>query len=120
MVISSRQQLRAGRRVPLPERIPLLLGSTNVACPGHGGHMDRSPEVEQLAMAWLAGMKAADAVAVASLFVESEATTVVGNGADQWFTGDAYTRKRLDNSISENGGIPFEPGSPIGWAQGDT
>ncbi|HEY6790055.1 MAG TPA: nuclear transport factor 2 family protein [Trebonia sp.] len=82
--------------------------------------MDRSPEVEQLAVAWLAGMKAGDIVAVASLFVASEATTVIGNGADQWFTGDAYTRKRLDNSISENGGIPFEPGSPIGWAQGDT
>lgn len=28
--------------------------------------MNRSPEVEQLAMAWLAGMKAGDAVAVAS------------------------------------------------------
>jgi hypothetical protein len=82
--------------------------------------MDRSPEVEHLAIAWLASMKAGDTVAVASLFVASEATTVIGNGADQWFTGDAYTRKRLDNSIGENGGIPFEPGSPIGWAQGDT
>jgi hypothetical protein len=82
--------------------------------------MDRSPEVEQLAVAWLAGMKAGDTVAVASLFVAGEATTVIGNGADQWFTGDAYTRKRLDDSIGENGGIPFEPGSPIGWAQGDT
>jgi hypothetical protein len=82
--------------------------------------MDRSPEVEQLAVAWLAGMKAGDTVAVAALFVASEATTVIGNGADQWFTGDAYTRKRLDNSIGENGGIPFEPGSPIGWALGDT
>jgi SnoaL-like domain len=84
------------------------------------GLMDRSPEVEQLAVAWLAGMKAGDTVAVATLFVASEATTVIGNGADQWFTGDAYTSKRLDNSIGENGGIPFEPGSPIGWAQGDT
>ena len=82
--------------------------------------MDRSPEVEHLAIAWLASMKAGDTVAVASLFVASEATTVIGNGADQWFTGDAYTRKRLDNSIGENGGIPFEPGSPIGWAQGHT
>jgi hypothetical protein len=82
--------------------------------------MDRSPEVEQLALAWLAGMKAGDTVAVALLFVASEATTVIGNGADQWFTGDAYTRKRLDSSIGENGGIPFEPGSPIGWAHGDT
>jgi SnoaL-like domain len=82
--------------------------------------MDRSPEVEHLAIAWLAGMKAGDTAAVARLFVASEATTVIGNGADQWFTGDAYTRKRLDNSIGENGGIPFEPGSPIGWAQGDT
>lgn len=82
--------------------------------------MDRSPEVEQLAVAWLAGMKAGDAVAVASLFVETEATTVVGNGADQWFTGDAYTKKRLDTSLGDHGGIPFEPGSPIGWAAGDT
>jgi hypothetical protein len=82
--------------------------------------MDRSPEVEQLAVAWLAGMKAGDTVAVASLFAASEATTVIGNGADQWFTGDAYTGKRLDDSIGENGGIPFEPGSPTGWAQGDT
>jgi hypothetical protein len=65
-----------------------------VACRGHGGYMDRSPEVEQLAVAWLAGMKAGNAVAVASLFVENEATTVIGNGADQWFTGDAYTKKR--------------------------
>jgi hypothetical protein len=87
--------------------------------------MDRSPEVEQLAVAWLAGMKAGDAVAVASLFVENEATTVIGNGADQWFTGDAYTKKRLDNSLGEHGGIPSSlarlragpqatrPGSPI-------
>jgi hypothetical protein len=82
--------------------------------------MDRSPEVEHLAIAWLASMKAGDTVAVASLFAACEATTVIGNDADQWFTGDAYTRKRLDNSIGENGGIPFEPGSPIGWAQGDT
>jgi hypothetical protein len=82
--------------------------------------MNRSPEVEQLAMAWLAGMKAGDAVAVASLFVENEATTVIGNGAEQWFTGDAYTTKRLDDSLGEHGGIPFEPGSPTGWAAGDT
>ena len=68
--------------------------------------MDRSPEVEQLAVAWLAGMKAGNAVAVASLFVESEATTVIGNGADQWFTGDAYTKKRLDNSIGEHAESP--------------
>jgi hypothetical protein len=65
-------------------------------------------------------MKAGDAVAVASLFVEKEATTVIGNGADQWFTGDAYTKKRLGNSLGEHGGIPFEPGSPTGWAAGDT
>jgi hypothetical protein len=82
--------------------------------------MDRSPEVEKLAVAWLAGMNAGDAVAVASLFVENEATTVIGNGADQWFTGDAYTRTRLNNSLGEHGGIPFEPGSPAGWASGDT
>ena len=30
--------------------------------------MERSPEVEQLAMAWLAAMKAGDTVAVASSF----------------------------------------------------
>jgi hypothetical protein len=82
--------------------------------------MERSPEVEQLAVAWLAGMKAGDTAAVARLFTEHEATTVIGNGADQWFTGDAYTRKRLDSSIGANGGIPFAPGSPVGWAQGDT
>jgi hypothetical protein len=82
--------------------------------------MDRSPEVERLAVAWLAGMKAGDPVAVASLFAEDEATTVIGNGADQWFTGDAYTRKRLDGTLGEHGGIPFEPGSPTGWAAGDT
>lgn len=82
--------------------------------------MERSPEVEQLAVAWLAGMKAGDPVAVASIFVAHEATTVIGNGADQWFTGDRYTRMRLDQSLGENGGIPFEPGSPVGWAAGDT
>jgi hypothetical protein len=51
--------------------------------------MDRSQEVEQLAVAWLAGMKAGDTVAVASLFIESAATTVIGNGADQWFSRQA-------------------------------
>ena len=81
--------------------------------------MERSPEVERLAVAWLAGMKAGDAAAVAGLFVESEATTVIGNGADQWFTGDAYTGKRLEESLGTRGGIPFEPGSPAGWAHGD-
>jgi ketosteroid isomerase-like protein len=81
--------------------------------------MDRSPDVERLAVAWLAGMKAGDAAAVAALFAEHEATTVVGNGADQWFTGDAYTRRRLDESLGEHGGIPFEPGSLVGWAAGE-
>jgi hypothetical protein len=71
--------------------------------------MDRSLEVEQLAVAWLAGMKAGNAVAVASLFVENEATTVIGNGADEWFTGDAYTRKsgacsRHVNNVDTNQG----------------
>jgi ketosteroid isomerase-like protein len=81
--------------------------------------MNQSPEVEQLAVAWLAGMKAGDAVAVARLFADHEATTVIGNGADQWFTGDAYTRQRLDDSLGAHGGIPFEPGSQAGWALGD-
>ena len=67
--------------------------------------MDRSPEAEQLALAWLAGMKAGDAAAVARLFAEHEATTVIGNGADQWFTGDAYTGRRLRDSLGEQGGI---------------
>jgi ketosteroid isomerase-like protein len=83
------------------------------------GHPHRSPDVEQLAVAWLAGMAAGDAAAVASLFAEHEATTVIGNGADQWFTGDAYTSRRLDQSLGEQGGIPFEPGSLTGWAAGD-
>ena len=82
--------------------------------------MNRSEEVERLAVAWLAGMKAGDAFAVAALFAVHEATTVIGNGADQWFTGDAYTRSRLDASIGTRGGIPFEPGAPAGWAAGDT
>jgi len=81
--------------------------------------MERSPGVEQLAVAWLAGMKAGDSAAVAGLFVEHEATTVIGNGADQWFTGDAYTSRRLDESLGEHGGIPFEPGPMTGWAAGD-
>lgn len=81
--------------------------------------MNRSPEVEQLAVAWLAGMKAGDAGAVAGLFAECEATTVIGNGADQWFTGDAYTRKRLGDSLGGHGGIPFEPGALTGWAAGE-
>src|ERR1700761_5184755 len=82
--------------------------------------MDRSPEVEQLAVAWLAGMKAGDPAAVAGLFVEDVATTVIGNGADQWFTGDQYARGRVEASLAGRGGIPFEPGSPVGWAYGDT
>jgi hypothetical protein len=82
--------------------------------------MDRSPDVEQLAVAWLAGMKAGDPVAVASLFAQDEATTVIGNGADQWFTGDEYTRTRVEASLDTGGGIPFEPGGPVGWAFGDT
>jgi hypothetical protein len=56
---------------------------------------------------------------VAGLFSEHEATTVIGNGADQWFTGDTYTRRRLDQSLGEHGGIPFEPGSLAGWAAGE-
>src|SRR5690348_8236060 len=77
--------------------------------------MDRSSDVEGLAVAWLAGMKAGDAAAVAGLFAEHEATTVIGNGADQWFTGDAYTGRRLRDSLGEQGGIPFEPGSLTCW-----
>jgi len=71
-------------------------------------------------MAWLAGMKAGDAAAVADLFAVSDATTVIGNGADQWFTGDAYTGRRLRDSLREHGGIPFEPGALTGWAAGET
>ena len=82
--------------------------------------MDRSPEVEQLAVAWLAGMKAGDPAAVARLFAVDAATTVIGNGADQWFTGDEYTGRRVESSLGDNGGIPFEPGSPVGWVSGDT
>ena len=82
--------------------------------------MERSPEVEQLAVAWLAGMKAGDPAAVARLFAEDGATTVIGNGADQWFTGDQYARSRVGQSLATSGGIPFEPGSPVGWAFGDT
>ena len=81
--------------------------------------MDRSPEVEQLAVAWLAGMKAANPAAVAGLFAADEATTVIGNGADQWFTGDEYTRSRVEQSLAAGGAIPFEPGSPVGWAFGN-
>ena len=76
--------------------------------------MDRSPEVEQLAVAWLAGMKAGDAVAVASLFVENEATTVIGNGADQWFTDvDAYTLMTPPPSrASRSGQLADRPPGP--------
>jgi len=81
--------------------------------------MDRSSDVEGLAVAWLAGMKAGDAAVVAGLFAEHEATTVIGNGADQWFTGDAYTGRRLRDSLGEHGGIPFKPGSLTGWAAGE-
>jgi hypothetical protein len=80
--------------------------------------MERSPAVEQLATAWLAGMKAGDAVAVASLFVENEATTVIGNGAEQWFTGDAYTTKRLDDSLGEQPRLPAGAGSADGLGRG--
>ena len=81
--------------------------------------MERSPDVERLAVAWLASMKAGDAAAVADLFAVSDATTVIGNGADQWFTGDAYTGRRLRDSLREHGGIPFEPGPLTGWAAGE-
>jgi hypothetical protein len=81
--------------------------------------VERSPDVERLAVAWLAGMKAGDAAAVAALFAEHEAVTVIGNGADQWFTGDAYTGRRLRDSLGEQGGIPFEPGPLTGWAAGE-
>ena len=29
-------------------------------------------------------------------------------------------RRPEDTSLGEHGGIPFEPGSPTGWAAGDT
>jgi hypothetical protein len=80
--------------------------------------VDRSPEVEQLAVAWLAGMKAGDAVAVAGLFTASEATTVIGNGADQWFTGDAYTRQRLDDSLLVQLHVPVTASSAREQASG--
>src|ERR1700760_3949414 len=81
--------------------------------------MDRAPEVEQLAVAWLAGRKAGAPAAVAGLFTVDAATTVIGNGADQWFTGDEYTRSRVGQSLSDNGGGPVAPGRPVGWALGD-
>src|SRR6266576_806838 len=80
--------------------------------------MDRSSEVEQLAVAWLVGMKAGDAVAVASLFVESEATTVGGNGADQWWRHNPGYRRRCRRRSGPGHQVlhveerPVRPGPP--------
>ena len=50
--------------IPIDTLLPESQGmkSANVTCRGRGGYMKRSPEVEQLAIAWLADMKGGDAV----------------------------------------------------------
>jgi hypothetical protein len=92
--------------------------SAGLAIPGHSSVS--SQQLQELVQGEPAycGSRRSSPVSRAAALVENEATTVIGNGAEQWFTGDAYTTKRLDDSLGEHGGIPFEPGSPTGWAAG--
>ena len=71
--------------------------------------MDRSPEVEQLALAWLAGMKAGDA-AVARLFAEHEATP--RSSATERTSGSPGTRTPEDGWTKAWASTAVSPSSP--------
>ncbi len=81
--------------------------------------MDRSPEVEALAVQWMALLKAGDAAAATSLIGPDEATLLIGNGPADWYPGGQLTIAHLREALTAYGGLPFEPGAPAGWADGD-
>ncbi len=81
--------------------------------------MNRSVEVEALAVQWMALLKAGDAAAAISLISPDEATLLVGNGPADWYPGGRATIEHVREAITAYGGLPFEPGAPAGWADGD-
>src|SRR5271165_3482895 len=93
-------------------------GSEHVADPTADPEppVNRSVEVEALAVQWMALLKAGDAAAAISLISPDEATLLVGNGPADWYPGGRATIEHVREAITAYGGLPFEPGAPAGWA----
>lgn len=81
--------------------------------------VDRSPEVEALAVQWMALPKAGDAAAASRLVGADEATLLVGTGPADWYPGGQATIGHIREALTASGGLPFEPAAPVGWADGD-
>jgi hypothetical protein len=80
--------------------------------------MDRSAEVEQLVVEFMARMKAADTTGMAELFVPDAATLLVGSEPADWYSGSDATIAHLVASLERYGGVPFELGAPVAWQVG--
>ena len=81
--------------------------------------MNRCPEVEALAVQWMALLKAGDAAAATSLIGLDEATLLVGNGPADWYPGGQAGHRAPARDPRRLRGLPFEPGTPTGWREGD-
>ena len=83
------------------------------------GQVNRSAEVEALAVRWMALLKAGDIATVSSLIGPDEATILVGTGPADWYPSGEAAIGHLREALASSGGLPFEPGAPKGWAHGD-
>jgi hypothetical protein len=80
--------------------------------------MDRAPEVEQLLRDLMGRAKAGDAAGVAEMFAPGATTLLVGSEPGDWYPGSEATILHLRESLEKYGGVPFEPGAPVAWAEG--
>src|SRR5208337_3239973 len=83
-------------------------GSEHVADPTADPEppVNRSVEVEALAVQWMALLKAGDAAAAISLISPDEATLLVGNGPADWYPGGRATIEHVREAITAYGGPP--------------
>jgi ketosteroid isomerase-like protein len=80
--------------------------------------VNRSAEVEALAVQWMALLKADDAAAAISLISPDEATFPAGSGPADCYPGGRAFIEHVREAVTASG-LPFEPGAPAGWADGD-
>ncbi len=70
-------------------------------------------------MQWMALLKAGDAAAAGGLVGADEAALLAGTGPADWYLGGEATIGPMREALTASGGLPFEPGAPAGWADGD-
>jgi hypothetical protein len=79
--------------------------------------VDRSPEVEALAVQWMALLKAGDAAAATSLIGPDEATLLIGNGPADWYRGGQVAIAHLCEALTAYWGLPSGARSTCGMGR---